>query len=93
MVVYNSPDILQKKINDLFNGFEFIRAYIDYILVLPKVSWIYHIHKSELLLNKLKRNRIIYDFENYFLIQTKMKYFGFWVRHDGIKPTGKGCKQ
>ena len=28
MVVSNSPDIFQQKINDLFQGFEFIRAYI-----------------------------------------------------------------
>ena len=36
MGVSYSPDILQKKMNDLFKGFEFIRAYIDEILVLIK---------------------------------------------------------
>ena len=29
MGVANSPEILQQKMNDLFQGFEFIRAYID----------------------------------------------------------------
>ena len=32
----NLPDIFQQKMKDLFHGFEFIRAYIDSILVLTK---------------------------------------------------------
>ena len=54
MGVANSPDIFQQKINDLFRGFEFIRAYIDDILILTKGDWTDHIHKLELSLNKLK---------------------------------------
>ena len=33
------------KMNDLFHGFEFIRAYIDDLLILTKVDCTYHIHK------------------------------------------------
>ena len=40
--------------DDLFNGFEFIRAYIDEILILPKGYWTYHLHDLELTQNKLK---------------------------------------
>ena len=36
MGVQNSPDIFQQKMNDLFHGFEFIRAYIDDLLILTK---------------------------------------------------------
>ena len=36
MGVANSPEILLQKINDLFHGFEFIRVYIDEILVSTK---------------------------------------------------------
>ena len=32
MGVLNSPDIFQQKMNDLFHGFEFIRAYIYELL-------------------------------------------------------------
>ena len=32
----NSPDIFQQNINDLFHGFEFIRAYTDYLSILTK---------------------------------------------------------
>ena len=33
MVLSNSPDISQEKMNELFNGLEHIRAYIDDILM------------------------------------------------------------
>ena len=36
MVVSNSKDIFQQKINDLFQGFEFIRAYIYELLIFLK---------------------------------------------------------
>ena len=33
MGITNSPDILQQKMNYLFDGFEFIHAYIDKLLI------------------------------------------------------------
>ena len=54
MGVANSPNFLQQKINDLFHGLEFIRAYIDDLLIIKKGYCKYHIQKLELTLNKLK---------------------------------------
>ena len=45
MGVYNSPDIFQQNMNDLFRGFEFIHAYIDKLLMLTKGDWIYSLQK------------------------------------------------
>ena len=45
MGVANSPDIFQQKMNDLFHGFEFIRAYIDDMLILTKGYCTDHIQK------------------------------------------------
>ena len=50
----NSPEIFQQKIDDLFHGFEFIRAYIDEILILTKCDRTDHVQKLELTLKKLK---------------------------------------
>ena len=44
----------QQKMNDLFRRFEFILAYIDYLLILTKRDWTDHIQKLKLTLNKLK---------------------------------------
>ena len=47
MGVANSPAIFQQKMNDLFHGFEFVRAYIDDILILTKGYWTDHVQKLE----------------------------------------------
>ena len=56
--------------NDLFYGFEFIRAYIDYLLILTKVYWKYHVQKLELTSNKLKESGLKFSIENSFFEQT-----------------------
>ena len=50
MVVANSPDIFQQKMNDLFNGLDFIRVYKDGMFILRKGDWTDHIQKLELTL-------------------------------------------
>ena len=36
MGVSNSTDIFQEKMNEMFRGFEFLRAYIDSLLIITK---------------------------------------------------------
>ena len=45
MGVSNSPDIL--KMNELLQGFEFIRVYLNKILIIIKRGWKYHLQKLE----------------------------------------------
>ena len=47
IVIDNSPDIFQQKMNDLFHEFEFIRACIDHLLILMKGYWKDHVQKLE----------------------------------------------
>ena len=87
MVVYNLPDIFQQKINDLFHGFEFIRAYLDNLLILKKGDWTDHVQKMELTLNKLKGKWLKFNIEKSLFGKTEMEYLGFWVTLDRVKPT------
>ena len=52
--VANLPHIFQQEMNDLFHGSEFIRLYIDNLLLGTKGDCNYHIQKLELTLIKLK---------------------------------------
>ena len=54
MGVSNSLDIFKQKVNDLFHGFEFIRAYIDDLFILTKGDCKDHVQKLELTLKTLK---------------------------------------
>ena len=85
MGVDKSLAILQQKMIDLSQGFEFIRAYIYELLILTKGYWSYHVQKLELTLNKLKESGIKCDIENSFFRKTEMEYLGFWVTCDGKK--------
>ena len=75
--------------NDLLHGFEFIRAYIDDLLLLTKRYWTDHLYKMELTLNKPNSKEIKCNIEKYFFRQTGMEYLGFWVTRDGVKPIDK----
>ena len=72
MGIANSPEIYQQKINDLFNGFEFICAYMEELLVLTKGDWINHSQTLELTLSKLTGKILKCNFEKYFFGQTKI---------------------
>ena len=47
MGLCNSPDIFQEKMNELFNGLDFVRAYIDDLLCLTKGTFEDHLEKLE----------------------------------------------
>ena len=53
MGLCNGPDIFQEKMNELFNGLEYVRTYIDDLLVISNKSFEKHINKLDKLLSKL----------------------------------------
>ena len=87
--ITNSPDIFQQKMNDLFHGFKFIPEYIYELLILEKGGWKDHVQKLKLTRNRPKEKGIKYNTEKSFFRQTEMKYLGFWITRDGVKPINK----
>ena len=79
--------------NGLFHGFEFIRAYINDILILTRRDWTYHLHKLKLTLNKLKVKGLKCKIERSFLGQTEMEYLWFWVTGNGVKTINKKIEE
>ena len=56
--------------DDLFHGLEFIRAYIDDILILTKGDWTDNLQKLGSTINKLKEKGLKFNIENSFFGQT-----------------------
>ena len=50
----NSPDFFQEKMNELFAGFEYVRAYIDDLLVISNDMLDDHLNKLDKVFMKLK---------------------------------------
>ena len=73
----------------MFRGFEFIRAYIDDLLIITKVDWSNQLEKLKRTLQKLKDNGLKRNIEKSSFGQTEMGYLGFWVTWTGIQPINK----
>ena len=54
MGLYNSPDIIQEKMNKLFNGLEYVRPYIDDLLIIDNDSLKDYVIKLDKVLTRLK---------------------------------------
>ena len=54
MGLCNSPDIIQEKMNELFNGKEYVRANIGDLLIISNGNFEEHINKIKIVLKKLK---------------------------------------
>ncbi len=54
MGLNNSPDIFQEKMSDLMIDLEFVRAYINDLLILTKGDWLDHLEKLDKVLTRLK---------------------------------------
>ena len=78
MRVTNSQYIFQPKMNDLFHGFKFIRAYI--------YECTYHLKKIKLTIHKLKEKGLKLNIQKSFFVQIEIEYLGFEVTRDGVKP-------
>ena len=55
MGLCNIPDIFQEKMSSLMAGLEFVRAYIDDLLIISKPIWDDHLTKLETVLKRLKK--------------------------------------
>lgn len=83
------PDIFQEKMSELFDGFEYVRAYIDDILVLTKGSFEDHMDKLSIVLQRLKDAGLKVNVKKSFFARTELEYLGYWITRDGIQPQTK----
>ena len=89
MGLCNSPDIFQEKMSELFQGFEYVRAYKNDIFLIKKNKWDDHLEKLETVLNKLAHTGLKVKAEKSFFGQSECEYLGFWINRDGIRPLSK----
>ena len=68
----------------MFRGLEFIRPYINDLLMITKGDWSDHLEKMEQTLQKIKDNGLKCNVEKSFFWQTEMEYLGLWVTWTGI---------
>ena len=86
MGLCNSPDIFQEKMNELFTGFEYVRTYIDDLLIISNGSFEDHLQKVDKVLSKLKSAGFKVNAEKSFFARSSLEYLGFKITREGIMP-------
>ena len=89
MGVANSPDLFQKKMSELMAGLEFVRTYLDDVLVITKDSFDDHLTKLDRVLACLLEAGLKVNAPKCFFGRTSLEYLGYWLTRDGIAPIPK----
>ena len=82
----NRPDIVQEKMNQLFNGLYYVRTYIDDLLIISNKSLEDHIKKLNKFLNKVKSAGYKVNVEKSFFARNELEHLGFKITRKGIMP-------
>jgi hypothetical protein len=85
----NSPDIFQEKINELMDGLEFVRAYLDDVLIPSKNSFEEHLEHIEKVLTQLQTAGLKVNASKSKFCQEELDYLGYVVTRQGIQPNMK----
>jgi hypothetical protein len=86
MGLCNSPDIFQEKMNTLLGDLEFIRAYIDDLLVITKSDWQDHLHHLEIIFQRLQQAGLKVNARKSFFGKEELEYLGYWITRAGVQP-------
>ena len=86
MGLCNSPDIFQEKMNELFAGFDYVRAYIDDLLIVTKGSFEDHLQDLDKVLEKLETAGLKINANKSKFAAHELEYLGYWISRDGIQP-------
>ena len=87
--LYNSPDIFQKKMNEFFQGLDYVQAYIDDLLCITKGNFADHLEKLEKVFQKLAKSSLKVNTTKSFFAKTELEYLGYWITREGIQPISK----
>ncbi len=87
-----SADIFQAQIMDLMASLEFVRAYMDDLLIITRRTLDKHLQRMETVLTRLRDAGLKVNAAKSSFCAHEIEYLGYILTRDGIKPQPK-CKQ
>jgi Reverse transcriptase (RNA-dependent DNA polymerase) len=73
----------------LFFDLEFIRTYIDNLLVITKSDWHDHLHHLDIIFTRLHDAGLKVNAKKSFFGKDELEYLGYWIMRAGIQPIAK----
>ena len=89
MGLSNSPDIFQENMSGLMQGLNFVRAYIDDLLVFSNESYDDHLNKVDKVLHRVQKAGLKVNATKLFFAKHELEYLGYWISRAGIQPLPK----
>ncbi len=86
MGIAGSLDIFQDKLSELMEFLEFVRAYLDDLLCISKLSLEDHLDKQEVVLWRLHGAGLKVNAAKSTFCALEIEYLGYVLTRDGIKP-------
>ena len=84
MGLYNSPDLFQENRNELSDGLEYVRTYIDDLLIITNKSFEGRLNKLDKVLSKLKQKGFKVNAEKSYFARNELEYLGLRTTRQGI---------
>jgi cleavage and polyadenylation specificity factor subunit 1 len=92
MGISTAPDIFQENMPLLFENYDFVRVYIDDLLIITKGSFEDHLEKLHLVFSVLSRNGLQIDPNKSKFCAWESEYLGFIISRKGIRPSPEKVK-
>ena len=89
MGLSNSPDIFQEKMGILMQDLEYVRQYLDDLLILNSGDWKDHLTKLERVFQRLKKAGLKVNAKKSSFGKTEVEYLGYIITRNGVKPDSK----
>jgi hypothetical protein len=86
MCIAGSPDILQGKMLELMESLEYVRAYLDDLLCISKLSLEDHLEKLEEVLRRLWDAGLKVNAAKLTFCALEIEYLGYVLTREGIQP-------
>jgi hypothetical protein len=84
-----APDVFQEKMNNLFNELEYVKVYIDDLLVISAGSFDDHLKKLEVVLQRLRDKGFQVNAAKSNFCALEVDYLGYTLTREGIAPQKK----
>jgi hypothetical protein len=88
-----SADIFQAEKMDLIEALEYVRAYIDDLLVITRGTLEDYLDKLREVLRRLRKAGLKVNATKSFFCTHEIEYFGYILTREGIKPQPKRYRQ
>jgi hypothetical protein len=89
MGLSNSPDIFQEKMSTLFGDLEYVRTYIDDLLITTMSNWDDHLRHLDIVFHRLQQAGLKVNAKKSFFGRDELEYLGYWITRHGIQPVSK----